>query len=159
MTLPDGETVECVQKGRSLHIACGDRVSIARMAGGGAIESVAPRTSLLYRSDAFREKLIAANVTQIVGVVAPGIGLDEELINRWMIAAESQGCRFVVAANKSRTVWTSARGTFAYPACIDGDACFVRGRGEATYREFTAADEAELHASFIRYARERFWDL
>jgi ribosome biogenesis GTPase / thiamine phosphate phosphatase len=101
VTLPDGETVECVQKGRSLHIACGDRVSIARVAGGGAIESVAPRTSLLYRSDAFREKLIAANVTQIVGVVAPGIGLDEELINRWMIAAESQGCRFVVAANKS----------------------------------------------------------
>ena len=101
VTLPDGETLECVQKGRSLQIACGDRVSIARIAGGGAIESVAPRTSLLYRSDAFREKLIAANVTQIVGVVAPGLGLDEELINRWMIAAESQGCRFVLAANKS----------------------------------------------------------
>ena len=101
VTLADGETVECVQKGRSLQIACGDRVGIARMAGGGAIESVAPRTSLLYRSDAFREKLIAANVTQIVGVVAPGLGLDEELINRWMIAAESQGCRFVLAANKS----------------------------------------------------------
>jgi ribosome biogenesis GTPase len=33
--------------------------------------------------------------------VAPGIGLDEELINRWMIAAESQRCRFVLAANKS----------------------------------------------------------
>ncbi len=40
-----------------------------------------------------------------------------------------------------------------------GDACFVRGRGEAAYREFTAADEAELHASFVRYERERFWDL
>ena len=99
--LPDGETLECVQKGRSLHIVCGDRVNVVRMAGGGAIESVAPRTSLLYRSDAFREKLIAANVTQIVGVVAPGLGLDEELINRWMIAAEAQGCRFVLAANKS----------------------------------------------------------
>ena len=101
VTLTDGETVECVQKGRSLQIACGDRVGIVRMAGGGAIESVAPRTSLLYRSDAFREKLIAANVTQIVGVVAPGLGLDEELINRWMIAAESQSCRFVLAANKA----------------------------------------------------------
>jgi ribosome biogenesis GTPase len=101
VTLPDGETLECVLKGRSLQIACGDRVDIVRMAGGGAIESVAPRTSLLYRSDAFREKLIAANVTQIVGVVAPGIGLDEELINRWMIAAESERCRFVLAANKS----------------------------------------------------------
>ena len=101
VTLPDGETVECVLKGRSMQVACGDRVDVVRVAGGGAIASVAPRTSLLYRSDAFREKLIAANVTQIVGVVAPGLGLDEELINRWMIAAESQGCRFVLAANKS----------------------------------------------------------
>lgn len=101
VTLPDGETLECVQKGRSLNIACGDRVGVARIAGGGAILSVAPRSSLLYRSDAFREKLIAANVTQILGVVAPGIGLDEELINRWMIAAEAQRFRFVLAANKS----------------------------------------------------------
>jgi ribosome biogenesis GTPase / thiamine phosphate phosphatase len=101
VTLPSGETLECVQKGRSMQIACGDNVELVRMAGGGAIESVATRSSLLYRSDAFREKLIAANVTQIVGVVAPGIGLDEELINRWMIAAESQSCRFVLAANKS----------------------------------------------------------
>ena len=68
---------------------------------GGAIESVAPRTSLFYRSDAFREKLIAANVTQVCGVVAPGLSLDEELIHRWTIAAEAQGCRFVLAANKS----------------------------------------------------------
>jgi ribosome biogenesis GTPase / thiamine phosphate phosphatase len=99
--LDDGEMLECVLKGRLLQIACGDRVDVQRMAGGGSIEVLAPRTSLLFRSDAFREKLIAANVTQIVGVVAPGIGLDEELINRWMIAAESQACRFVLAANKS----------------------------------------------------------
>jgi ribosome biogenesis GTPase len=101
VTLAGGEILECVQKGRSLQIACGDRVGVARVAGGGAILSVAPRLSLLYRSDAFREKLIAANVTQILGVVAPGLGLDEELINRWMIAAEAQNCRFVLAANKS----------------------------------------------------------
>ncbi len=101
VALADGEKLECVLKGRSLAIACGDRVAVQRMSGGGSIESVAPRTSLLFRSDAFREKLIAANVTQVVGVVAPGIGLDEELINRWMVAAESQDCRFVLAANKA----------------------------------------------------------
>ena len=28
--------------------------------------------------------------------------------------------------NASRTVWTTARGDFAYPACIDGDTCFLR---------------------------------
>lgn len=36
--------------------------------------------------------------------------------------------RFGVTSNlnKSRTVWTTARGSFAYPACIEGDACFLR---------------------------------
>jgi fatty-acyl-CoA synthase len=42
---------------------------------------------------------------------------------------------------------------------VSGDACFVRLRGEAEYRPFTAADEDALHASFVRYGRERFWDL
>jgi hypothetical protein len=27
---------------------------------------------------------------------------------------------------KARTIWTSARGSFAYPPCIEGDACFLR---------------------------------
>ena len=97
----DGKILECVLKGRSMQIACGDRVGFSRVEGGGAIEFVSPRTSLVYRSDAFHEKLIAANVTQIVGVVAPGLSLDEELIHRWMIAAEALACRFVLAANKS----------------------------------------------------------
>ncbi len=99
--LDSGETLECVLKGRGTTLACGDRVHVARVAGGGSIESALPRTTLLYRSDAFKEKLLAANVTQVVGVVAPDLGVDEELVNRWMIAAEAQGCRFVLVANKS----------------------------------------------------------
>jgi ribosome biogenesis GTPase len=98
--LESGEAIECLQKGRARQLACGDRVFVERIAGGGAIESIAPRDNLIYRSDAFHEKLIAANATQIVGVVAPGLTLDEELIHRWMIAAEAEHCRFVVAANK-----------------------------------------------------------
>lgn len=101
VALDDGEIVDCVLKGRSLTLACGDVVRVARAAGGGVIESTAPRTSLFHRSDAYREKLIAANVTQVCGVAAPGLSLDEELIHRWTIAAEAQGCRFVLVANKS----------------------------------------------------------
>jgi ribosome biogenesis GTPase / thiamine phosphate phosphatase len=101
VALPGGEIVDCVLKGRRTLLACGDRVSLALSAGGNVIETVAPRTSLFRRSDAFREKLIAANVTQVCGVVAPGLALDEDLIHRWIVAAETQGCRFVLAANKS----------------------------------------------------------
>jgi ribosome biogenesis GTPase len=99
--LDSGEVVDCVQKGRSLQLACGDRVAIRRVAGGGAIEAVEPRTSLFYRSDAFKEKLVAANVTQVIGVVAPDVAIDEHLLNRWIIGAEAERCRFVLAANKS----------------------------------------------------------
>lgn len=99
--LDDGRVRTCVLKGRSLTLACGDRVRAADAIGGGVIEAVEPRRTLFYRSDAFKEKLIAANVTQVVGVVAPDLSLDEELLNRWMIAAEAEGARFVLVANKS----------------------------------------------------------
>jgi ribosome biogenesis GTPase len=99
--LASGEMLECVLKGRSTTLACGDEVNVARHAGGGSIEEVLPRSTLFYRSDAFREKLIAANVTQVIGVVAPDLAVDLELVNRWIIAAEAQGCRFVLIANKS----------------------------------------------------------
>jgi ribosome biogenesis GTPase len=97
----DGETIACVLKGRRLTLACGDQVRVTRMDGGGAIDAVLPRTTLFYRSDAFREKLIAANVTQVIGVVAPDLGVDEELVNRWIIAAEAEHCRLVLVANKA----------------------------------------------------------
>jgi fatty-acyl-CoA synthase len=42
---------------------------------------------------------------------------------------------------------------------VSGDELFVRERGDATYRTFTAADEDALHKSFVHYQRERFWDL
>lgn len=95
------ESLRCVLRGRAMALACGDRVRVHRVDGGGVIEEVLPRTTLFYRSDAFREKLIAANVDQVVAVVAAGISLDEELVNRWAIAASALGCRFVIAANKA----------------------------------------------------------
>lgn len=99
--LDDGNIANCVLLGRSLTLACGDRVRVALSAGGGAIEAVEPRSTLFYRSDGFNEKLIAANVTQVIGVVAPDLTIDEELLTRWIVGAETQRCRFVLIANKS----------------------------------------------------------
>ena len=99
--LDAGDTLECVLKGRSTSLACGDRVEVVREKGGGVIVAVAPRRSLLYRSDAFKEKLVAANVTQVLGVIAPDVPVDEHLLNRWIIAAETERCRFVLVVNKT----------------------------------------------------------
>jgi fatty-acyl-CoA synthase len=42
---------------------------------------------------------------------------------------------------------------------VGGDSVYVRERGEPAYRAFTPDDERTLHDSFVRYQRERFWDL
>jgi ribosome biogenesis GTPase len=99
--LDDGTSLDCVLKGRAMAPVCGDRVDVASASAGAAIVAIEPRRSLFYRSDAFREKLIAANVTQVVGVVAPDVAADENLLNRWIVAAETEHCRFVLAQNKA----------------------------------------------------------
>jgi ribosome biogenesis GTPase / thiamine phosphate phosphatase len=99
--LDDGETVACIVRGRNVAIACGDRVDVERSPSNeGTIVSVAPRTTLFFRSDIQRDKLLAANVTQVLGFVAPDPPYDDELVHRWIIAAESNGCSFVLVANK-----------------------------------------------------------
>ncbi len=86
-------------------MACGDYVQIKLTeATHGVIESVLPRTSLLYRSDAFREKIIAANVTQIIIVLAAVPSFYEELLNRCLIAAETEGIKALIVLNKSDMV-------------------------------------------------------
>jgi fatty-acyl-CoA synthase len=42
---------------------------------------------------------------------------------------------------------------------VGDDAVFVRLRNEPEYRRFSADDESALHASFVHYQRDRFWDL
>lgn len=100
--LADASLVDCVTRGKRGALACGDRVSVAACGPGqGVIEAVAPRATLLYRSDRMRQKLVAANVTQIVVVVAPIPAFHEELLNRCLAAAEHGGIAALIALNKS----------------------------------------------------------
>lgn len=101
----DGEIVTCFPRGKKSIVACGDRVSIAMIAKGqGVIEAIAPRSSLLYRSDAYREKLIAANVDQMIIVLAAVPSFYQELLDRCLVAAESQAIRALIVLNKSDLV-------------------------------------------------------
>jgi ribosome biogenesis GTPase / thiamine phosphate phosphatase len=99
--IPDGALVACVTRGKRTDLACGDRVAIAMTATDqGVIESIAPRASLFYRSDVQREKLIAANVTQIVIVLAVAPPFHAELLDRCLAAAEEAGIPALLALNK-----------------------------------------------------------
>lgn len=98
---PEG-IVSCVTRGKKGGIACGDRLQI-EMTGTaqGVIKSIDPRTSLLFRSDEFKEKIIAANVTQIIVVVAAEPAFYEDLVSRCLIAAEAASLKIVIVLNKS----------------------------------------------------------
>ena len=99
--LADSSTLDCVTRGKRGALACGDRVTVAHSgAGKGVIEAVGARTTLLYRSDRAREKLVAADVTQIVIVVAPVPSFYEDLVNRCLAAAEHGGMATLIVLNK-----------------------------------------------------------
>ena len=94
--------LNCVTRGKKSGVACGDQVEILLTTPGqGVIEKIQPRTTLLYRSDAFREKIIAANISQIIIVVAAIPSFSEELINRCLVAAESQCIGALIVLNKA----------------------------------------------------------
>ncbi|MEI7430645.1 MAG: ribosome small subunit-dependent GTPase A [Betaproteobacteria bacterium] len=99
--LPDGETLLCFPRGKKSEIACGDHVTIERSSENqGVVASIDERKTLLYRSNNFKQKLIAANVTQIVIVVATEPSFSDELVSRCLVAAESQDMKAVIVLNK-----------------------------------------------------------
>lgn len=99
--MADGSILECVPRGKKSEAACGDQVDVASSSTDqGVIERILPRNSLLYRSDAFRQKLIAANVTQLIVVVATEPSFSDELLTRCLIAARSQQLRTLIVLNK-----------------------------------------------------------
>ena len=91
IALDGGGLALCFPRGKKSHVACGDRVTVALSAADhGVITAVLPRSTLLYRSDAFRQKLFAANATQAVIVVAAEPSFSDELVSRCIVAAEQQ---------------------------------------------------------------------
>ncbi len=98
----DGGLVRCVPRGKKSGLACGDQVQFAPAGrDAGVIESVAPRASLFLRAAPHRQKLIAANATQVAIVVAGEPSFSDELVCRILVAAENQEIKSLVVLNKS----------------------------------------------------------
>ena len=99
-----GQRVHCRLQGRRLAVVCGDRVhwSPATTEGGaGIVVEVLPRRNLLARIDARGvPEPVAANLTQIVAVLAPVPTPDFGLCDRYLAAAGWNGLSACVVANK-----------------------------------------------------------
>jgi ribosome biogenesis GTPase len=95
--LADGRIATGYPKGKKSLLAVGDEVQLSP---NGQIMAHGARRSLLYRSDAYRQKLIAANATQLLLVVATDPSFSDMLLSRALVAAEHQGLTTTIVLNK-----------------------------------------------------------
>ncbi|HUG24853.1 ribosome small subunit-dependent GTPase A [Piscinibacter sp.] len=101
---PDGERLICHPRGKKSDAVVGDRVRwMVTSAGGdeGVIEHVEPRRNLLFRQDEWRTKAFAANLDQILVMVASDPVFSESQLARALVAAESAGIDARVLLNKA----------------------------------------------------------
>ncbi len=97
----EGKLYQCVTRGKKSDVATGDQVRFQTTSDDqGVIEEILPRASLLYRSDQYKSKLLAANVTQLFIVVATEPGFTEDLVSRALVAANAAGINAHLLLNK-----------------------------------------------------------
>lgn len=98
----DGKAIQCVTRGKKSDVATGDRVRLTATSPDQAvIEEILPRDTLLYRSDQYKSKLLASNVTQLFIVVATEPGFSDDLISRSLVAANAAGITARLILNKT----------------------------------------------------------
>ena len=98
---PDGERRICHPRGKKSQVVVGDEVQWSATADEGSIERVSPRRNLFYRQDELRTKSFAANLDQILMLVAADPEFSERQLARALIAAEAQQIPVLVVLNKS----------------------------------------------------------
>ena len=100
--LADRRQIVCTRRGKKQDATCGDFVE-ARLTGAaqGSIERIGTRRNLLYRSDQWREKTLAANVDQVVILLAPKPPFSEAFLNLSLVACEAARIPVIIALNKS----------------------------------------------------------
>jgi len=98
---PEGERLICHPRGKKSDCVVGDRVRWQSSGDEGVIEHVEPRRNLLFRRDEWRTKEFAANLDQILVMVASDPVFSESQLARALIAAESAGIDARVLLNKA----------------------------------------------------------
>ncbi|MCU7845027.1 MAG: small ribosomal subunit biogenesis GTPase RsgA [Candidatus Thiodiazotropha sp. (ex Monitilora ramsayi)] len=98
-----GELIQCQTRQNIGDPVCGDRV-ILEMTGSasGVVTALLPRESVLSRPDfSGREKPLAANLTQLVIVLAPRPEPSGYLLDQYLVTAETIQVKPIIAINKT----------------------------------------------------------
>ena len=96
-----GARVICHPRGKKSQSVVGDRVRWLPSQDEGTIEKVEPRSNLFYRQDEMRTKSFAANLDQVLILMAAEPEFSENQLTRALIAAEAERIKPIIALNKS----------------------------------------------------------
>lgn len=101
----DGRRLQAHARSRRSQAVVGDRVQWNTTQTGGeaqaVIESLQPRRNLMHRQDLIRTKSFAANLDQVLMLVASQPLFSESQLTRAMVAAEAADIELVIVLNKT----------------------------------------------------------
>lgn len=96
----DGTRRICHPRGKKSQVVVGDLVLWQPSGDEGSIEQVRERRNLFYRQDELRTKSFAANLDQVLVLVAADPVFSERQLSRALIAAEAEGIPALIVLNK-----------------------------------------------------------
>ena len=97
----NGRRVICHSRGEKSQGVVGDKVLWQASQDEGTIEKIETRRNLFYRQDDVRTKLFAANLDQVLVLIAAEPVFSNHQLSRSLIAAEAQGISPLIVLNKS----------------------------------------------------------
>jgi len=98
---PSGERLICHPRGKKSQAVVGDRIQWLPSQDEGTIEKIEARSNLFYRQDEMRTKSFAANLDQVLILMAAEPEFSESQLTRALIAAEAERITPIIALNKS----------------------------------------------------------
>lgn len=98
---PSGERLICHPRGKKSLAVVGDQIQWLPSQDEGTIEKIEPRRNLFYRQDEVRTKSFAANLDQVLVLIAAEPEFSENQLSRALIAAEAEHITPIIALNKS----------------------------------------------------------
>ena len=101
---PEGKRLICHSRGKKSQGVVGDRVLWQASQDEGTIEKIEPRRNLFYRQDEVRTKSFAANLDQVLILIAAEPEFSSNQLSRALIAAEAEHITPIIALNKSDLV-------------------------------------------------------
>ncbi len=99
---PEGERLTCHPRGKKTDCVVGDRIRWQPTGSDeGVVEHLEPRRNLLFRQDEWKTKSFAANLDQLLVLVAAHPVFSESQLVRALIASESAGITAHIVLNKA----------------------------------------------------------